>query len=346
MKSAVPRYMAPAFTRQGLDVSTLLYAIHTDMTPEGGGADVYCALSSDTLYILYGREKVVRVEGARRVVALYESDRLEAYPLAELGELGCERLLTTGRLFSEKDGDARVLLLFSLGFLAHAERLVKVVKNIREGIDPLREVVIEDEPFCPKCGERYPEPERRICPRCLDKRGITRRLMGFFGNYRRRVLIILLVMLAGTAFSILSPYLGSKLLIDEVLTEGGRYYGAVTATVLLIFAVRVINVALNVLYQFVLAKTVPWIVFDLKLKIFEAMQRLSVGFYTSKRTGALMSRVIQDANNIYWFFVDGLPYLVVNVLSLAGVITLICMLNLRLALAVVVVMPVAIVLFR
>jgi ATP-binding cassette subfamily B protein len=338
--------MAPAFARQGLDVSKLIYAIHTDMTPDGSGADVYCALSKDTLYILYGWEKVVKTEGARRIVALYEPDRLEAYPLADLGEPDCERLLTTGRLFADKDGEVKALLLFSLGFLAHAERLVKVIKNIREGEDPLKEVPTEEEPFCPKCGGRYPEPERKICPKCLDKRGLTGRLLGFFTNYRRKVLTILLVMLAGTGFSVLSPYIGSLLLIDEVLTEGGQYYGAIAAIVLLIFAVRVISVALNVLYQFVLAKTVPWIIFDIKLKIFEAMQRLSVGFYTSKRTGALMSRVTQDANNLYWFFVDGLPYLVVNTFMLTGVITVLCMLNLKLALMVVFIMPVSILFFR
>lgn len=346
MKPNIPQYMIPAFERQGVDPSTLLYAIHTDMTPDGGGADVYCALSNDTLYIQYGEEKVVKTAGARRIVAVYEAGKLEVIPLSELGEMACERLLTTGRLWSEKDGEARILLLFSLGFLAHAERLIKVIQNIREGVDPLREVITDEELFCPKCGGRYPEPERKICPKCLDKGNITRRLLGFFKDYRRKVGVVLLVMLAGTAFSIVSPYIGSALLIDEVLTVGGNYYGAVAGVVLLIFLVKAVSTGLNVLYAFVLAKTVPWIIYDIKLKIFEAMQRLSVGFYTSKRTGALMNRVTQDANNIYWFFVDGLPYLVVNIFTFAGVITLMCMLNLKLASICIVVMPIAIILFR
>jgi ATP-binding cassette subfamily B protein len=338
--------MVPALERQGLDISKLLYAIHTDLDPQGGASDVYCALSADTLYILYGLEKIVKTEGARRIVAVYQPERFESYPLADLGEPGCERLLTTGRLYHEKDGVADAILLFSLGFFAHAEKLIKVIKNIREGHDPLFEVHVGEEPFCPKCGGRYPEPERKICPKCLDKRGITSRLLGFFKDYRRKVFIILAVMLAGTAFSVATPYIASKTLIDDVLTPGGEWYGLIGMTVVLIFAIRVINVSLNMLYQFVLAKTVPWIVFDIKMKIFEAMQRLSVSFYTSKRTGALMSRVTRDANNLYWFFVDGLPYLVVNILTLTGVITLLCILNVKLALVVVVIIPVAVGLFR
>ena len=153
-------------------------------------------------------------------------------------------------------------------------------------------------------------------------------------------------MLAGSVFSIFSPLIGTKFFFDEVLTEGGSYYGAILVAVCLIFFVRAIGVALNVLYSYVLARTVPWIVQDLKLRIFEAMQRLSVGFYTSKRTGSLMNRVNQDANNIYWFFVDGVPYVIVNVLTFTGVVILMCILNIKLAIVCIAILPIAIGMFR
>lgn len=346
MKTYIPDYMLSAFEAQGLNTSDLVYAIHTDMTSDGDIADVYTAVSKEKLYILYGEEKVVKTSGARRIVAVYDADRLEEYPLSDLGELSCERLLSTGRLCSEKDGDAKILMLFSIGHFSDAERLIKVIKNINEGVSPLTDVLIDDEQFCPKCGTRYPEPDRKICPKCMDKISITRRLMGFFVHYKYKVGVILLTMLAGSVFSLFSPLVGSKLLFDDVLTKGGRYYGMLLGTVLLIFAVRAVNVGLNILYSFVLARTVPWIVYDLKLKIFEAMQRLSVGFYTSKRTGSLMNRVNQDANNIYWFFVDGFPFVIVNSLTFIGVITFMCLLNVKLALICILILPLTVGMFR
>jgi len=346
MKKYIPEYMLSAFQAQGLDTSALLYAIHTDMTPGGGNADVYTAVSGDSLYVLYGEEKVVKTVGARRIVAVFKADKLEKYPLDELGELSAERLLSTGRLCAEKDGNPRILLLFSVGFLADAERLIKVVKNIRDGLSPLYEITVDEELFCPKCGTRYPEPERKLCPKCMDKISITRRLLGFFGDYKGKVAVILLTMLAGSAFAVASPLVGTKLLFDDVLTAGGAWYGAVLGAVVLIFLVRSIGVALNILYSYVLAKTVPWIVYDLKLKIFEAMQRLSVGFFPSKRTGSLMNRVNKDATNIYWFFVDGVPYVIVNVITFTGVIVLMCVLSWKLALVCIVILPAAIGMFR
>lgn len=346
MKTHIPEYMLSAFKAQGLDTSALVYAIHTDLTPDGNNADVYTALSNECLFVLYGEEKVVKTSGARRIVAVFNAVKLEKYPLSELGELNSERLLSTGRLCSEKDGFARILLVFSVGFLADIERLIKVVKNIRAGQPPLNEIAIDDELFCPKCGTRYPEPERKLCPKCMDKISLTRRLLGFFKYYKGKVAVILLTMLAGSAFSVISPLVGTKFLFDDVLTAGGSYYGMILGAVCLILLVRAIGVALNILYSYVLARTVPWIVYDLKLKIFEAMQRLSVGFYTSKRTGSLMNRVNRDANNIYWFFVDGFPYVIVNVITFSGVIALMCVLSFKLAIVCIVILPVTIFLFR
>lgn len=346
MKTHIPEYMLSAFAAQNVDITSLIYAIHTDLTPEGNNADVYIAVSNECIYILYGQEKVVKTAGARRIVAVYHAEILENYPLCELGQLTSERLLSTGRLCSEKDGCSKILLVFSVGFLSDIEKLIKVVKNINEGKSPLSDILINEELFCPKCGTRYPEPERKLCPKCMDKISITRRLMGFFVHYRRKVTIIMLTMLAGSLFSIFSPLVGSKLLFDEVLTGGGKYYGLIFGAVLLIFIVRAISMALNILYSYALARTVPWIIYDLKLKIFEAMQRLSVGFYTSKRTGSLMNRVNKDATNIYWFFVDGFPYVIVNVLTFTGVITLMCLLNFRLAVICIVILPITIGMFR
>ena len=346
MKRHVPEYMLQAFSTQGVKTDGLIYAIHTDMTTDGNFADVYCAIDNENLYICCGEEKVVKTAGAKRLVSEYELKSFTVYPFSEIGELKTERLISTGRLNNEINDEEKNVLLFSVGCLAHAERLAKAVKNIKDGGEPLKDILTDEELFCPKCGTRYPEPDRKVCLKCIDKVSITMRLMGFFRFYIKKVIIVMAVMLAGTVFSLASPLIGTRFFFDEVLTDGGSWYGMVGAVVLLIFAVRAINAALNILYGYVLAKTVPWIIYDIKVKIFEAMQRLSVGFYTSKRTGALMNRVNRDSINIYWFFVDGLPYLIVNVLMFSGVIILMCALNLKLALVCLSVIPFSIGLFR
>ena len=365
----IPDYIQDAFSRQG--IGDLLYAIHTDMTHDGDYSDVYVGVDYKSLYILYGEEKVVHVSGARRIVAEYRMDSLESYSLEELGELKTEKLLSTGRLICTVDSKEKQLLLFTLGHLTFVERLIKVTKNIAEmsksdadegthggsvsgtsgtpgskNKDPLKDVLLDDRLFCPKCGTRYPEPDRKLCPKCMDKVSLAIRLLGFFTYYKKQVALIMTVMVATTALSIFSPYVSNRMFMDEVLTIGGRYYGAILAMVGLLLLVRMVNVAGNILFSYILARTVPWIIFDLKMRIFEAMQKLSVGFYTSKRTGALMNRVNRDATNIYWFFVDGVPFLLVNLVMFIGIITLMFIMDVQLALVCVAILPLAIIMFR
>ena len=175
---------------------------------------------------------------------------------------------------------------------------------------------------------------------------ITGRLFSFFNNYKSKVIIIIITMLAGTAFNLLSPYVGTKLLFDEVLTEGGNFYGYVGMIVLAILGVRLVGLLLGILYSYILAGIIPRIIYDIKIKIFTAMQRLSVGFYTSTQTGSLMARVNNDSNNIYWFFVDGLPYVIVNAITFIGTVSLMSILNLKLALITIITVPVIIIVFR
>ena len=342
----VPEYMRNPFTAQGVPFERLVYAIHTDMTLEGDFSDVYVGIDKENLYILYGLEEVVRTEGAKRIVAKYTPKGLTTHKLANLKELETETLISTCRLTGEKDGVKELLLLFSLGYQGFADRLIKVAKNIEEGKDPLEEIKNETALFCEKCGTRFPEPERALCPKCTDKMGIFFRLLGFFKFYKGKVAACTVAMLLITGMSILAPYLGSRLLFDEVLQEGGQYFGMVGGIVLVILLVRVLGTLFQMMYLGVLSRTMPWIIYDLQVRIFEAMQRLSVSFYTSKRTGSLMNRVGRDARNIYWFFIDGLPFVIINAVTFIGIVVVMFVLEWRLALICITVVPVAGVMFR
>ena len=63
------------------------------------------------------------------------------------------------------------------------------------------------------------------------------------------------------------------------------------------------------------ASLVPGVVAQIKGTVFEALQKLSIGFFTRRQTGSLMQRVNGDANEVMGFFIDGLPYLLYNVFT-------------------------------
>ena len=342
----VPEYMRTAFETNGVPFDKLEFAMHTDMTLDGNFSDAYVAVDKENLYILYGIEEVVKTEGARRIVPQYTTHDVVTHNLKDLGELKTETLLSTSRMIATKDGEQRLILLFSLGYQAFADRLIKVVNNIEKGDDPLAEIKADDILFCPECGTRYPEPERGLCPKCTDKMRIFFRLLGFFKFYKGKVAAFSAVMLGTTVMAVLAPFLSTRILFDDVLDFDGRWYGMVGTIVLLMLGVRVLGTVFQMVNHFVLSRVMPWIIYDLQLRIFTAMQRLSVSFYTSKRTGQLMNRVGRDARNIYWFFVDGLPFVIMNLLIFAGVVGVMFYMEWRLALICIAVVPVTAVFFR
>ena len=342
----VSEYMIQAFAANGIPVKDLIFAIHTDMTLDADFADVYVAVDRVNMYILYGVERVVKVQDARRLVSQYDTHEVVTHPLESLGELKTEALLSTCRLVGNKDGEEKLILLFTLGYQSFADRLVKVIKNIRKGeANPLQEIRAEEMLFCPQCGTRFPEPDRALCPKCAGQIGIFFRLLGFFRFYKWKVAACSVVMLGITIMQVLAPYIGTRMFIDDVLHEDGRYYRLVGLIVLVIIGVRLLSMGFQMLYQVVLAKTMPWIIYDLQVRIFEAMQRLSVSFYTSKRTGSLMNRIGRDARNIYWFFVDGLPFIILNMILFIGIFAVMFLLEWRLALICLAIVPVAGVMF-
>jgi ATP-binding cassette subfamily B protein len=88
---------------------------------------------------------------------------------------------------------------------------------------------------------------------------------------------------------------------------------------------------------------------DLRNDLFEHLQRLSLGFYERNRAGVIISRLTNDVEAIDQLVTDGVTSLVQNTLTLLGTAVLLFVLDWRLALATLAVIPlmsVATVIFR
>lgn len=77
---------------------------------------------------------------------------------------------------------------------------------------------------------------------------------------------------------------------------------------------------------------------------FEHLQRLSLSYFNKQQTGALMSRVNNDARQMQGFLVEGIQYTVINVLMVIGVIAMLLWMNPLLGLMLLAPMPVVVVL--
>ena len=88
---------------------------------------------------------------------------------------------------------------------------------------------------------------------------------------------------------------------------------------------------------------------DLRNRLFDHLQGLSLGFFERNRAGVIISRLTNDVEAIDQLVTDGVTSLVQNTLTLVGTAILLFILDWRLALATLLVIPfmsIATVIFR
>lgn len=284
-----------------------------DMDHEGKFVKGNILLTQDTLFVIEG-------ESADAVVS--------RFAVKEIESLAVDELLSTCRFYAVVKGE-RVLLTYSTFFakddLYRLAASFEKLKNEKENeIDP-----DFDSRFCPKCGRRYPDKERKFCPNCMEKGKIIKRMAGFFLRYRFYMVAIVASMLLLSAISVIAPLYGSKFLYDEVLDPTGAHHsmrGLVMIFLVIVF-MRVLRVFVTMIHSFVTSIIAAKIVYDIKKVIFGAIERLSMSYFSSRTTGSLMNQIYHDANRIYWFFTDGLPYFTINILQLVVVTVMMLVFN-------------------
>ncbi len=293
------------------------------MAPSGGFQEVWIAADSEQLL-------------------LWDGSTLRAIPMSAIGSVEAQAFVGSGALAAAINDEYEILCRYTN---THARKMTLVAKLLTK---LAKGEVLSDEDFadhersqsCPKCGRLFPDRRRQLCPHCLDRRALSLRVFSFFAGYRLHVVGIVLFMLAGSALNLATPYINGRILFDEVLTPGGAYEGQIVPVVLLMAGLQLLALAFNVGHQWVNAQMTAQVVAQVKSRVYEAMQRLHLGFFTSKQTGGLMVRVNSDSGNLQYFFHDGVPYFIVNAMQIIGIVGTMLLLNWRLALLLLVPIPV------
>lgn len=313
----MPRDVCKAFEKRGIYEKDIILLMKSDIDTDFRYADVYCAATSDTLAVLSGKNVVsgtkTRFGGLQTIISFNEY-AYDEYEFSRLSNPSCELNISSGLMHAVYDGEETEILRFSMSVKNKAYNFLENFKKLAEkgSLSPDEIKTDNEELCCPKCGNRYTDPKRKLCPKCMDKGKLLKRLSVFFMKYKFYMLISLISLLFTTVLAAMLPYMRGSVLYDEVLEEGGSLYGKMLYVIILIAGTKILSVIASTVNGVVTSKISAKVVFDIKKTVFSSISRLSYGFFTSRQTGGLMTSVNDDANSIYYFFCDGLPYLLIN----------------------------------
>ncbi len=170
---------------------------------------------------------------------------------------------------------------------------------------------------CPTCGKLYRDPKNKVCPHCTKRKGVLRRVLSYFVVFKWRVALIMLCLLASTGISLLTPQISGPILYDEVISDTGSMHEAkyVYIWVGVLTALALLSVGIGIIQNRTNAYLSTRVTRNMKNDIFRALGRLSLSYFNANPTGRLVNRVNYDAERIRGFFIDGVPYLISNVIS-------------------------------
>jgi ATP-binding cassette subfamily B multidrug efflux pump len=175
-----------------------------------------------------------------------------------------------------------------------------------------------------------------------------RRLMAFLKPFRASLLMVLATAVIGTAFQIVAPKL-IGIIVSELFdgaVQGARAGTVNGIDVILIF--RII-VSLTVLYllssafsyvqQLMAGNVTQRIVYDLRMSVHEKLARLPLRFYDSRSRGDVLSRAVNDVDNIGNMLNQVISQLLVAVMTIVGITVMMLTIDPLLTLVVIATLP-------
>jgi len=127
----------------------------------------------------------------------------------------------------------------------------------------------------------------------LDKD--LRRALGHVAPHWRRLALVLVLSLVSTVLSLYIPYL-ARLLIDRALI--GANSDVLVRVILQFAALTLGSFVLNVVSGLIYTRTSAEILFDMRLALFQQLQRLSPRFYADMPIGQIATRLNADIGEI------------------------------------------------
>lgn len=335
----IPQFIFESLAERGVDVSKIMLASYCDRDSEFLFCDTYVLATTESIYVVSGSTAIDRVgDDTQSTEQLWREASFNEYSVADIKQLKLEEMQSNAMLTAKlESGEYALLSTMTNSCRASLLVFIKYFDRMKKGDikDADFEIDDDDRPesrCCPKCGMRYPDKNRKVCPRCMEKGKLYRRFGMFLVKYKKYIAIMLLSLVLLTATSILVPYFSKEFFVDEVLNPNGNFYGEILLVICMIVATRVLMQIFTIINGRISAKIAARIVYDLKMTVFTSIEKLSLSFFNGRQTGALMTQVNNDSNTIYYFFCDGIPYFLINAVQVIVVCVILFIENPLLAL--------------
>ena len=169
--------------------------------------------------------------------------------------------------------------------------------------------------------------------------------------YWKWLVVVIVAMLIETAMSLASPW-PLKIVLDQVLDQqpvpgwlswmagpGAGRFAVLNIAVLATVAIAILQAAGSYLNSFYSSNIGQWVAHDLRQTMYAHLQRLSMSYYDRQQVGPLVSTITDDINAVQDFISTSLLKILIDLLTIVGMLAVMFTLNLNFTLVALTVTP-------
>ena len=181
-------------------------------------------------------------------------------------------------------------------------------------------------------------------------RGTLIRLLGYFKPHTFLLLAVLVAAVISTIFNIDGPkILGSATTVlfegmalkSEGVPGAGVDFAYIGRTLLLLSGLYIVSAVFNYIQQYLMVGMAQKTVYTMRRQVEEKFERLPLKFYDSRTHGEILSRAVNDMDNISSTLQQSLTQLITSVVTIVGVIAIMLTISPLLTLVVFLTLPVS-----
>ena len=170
---------------------------------------------------------------------------------------------------------------------------------------------------------------------------LGRRVVALFRPYRGRIALTAALVIVGAAVAVIPPLIVQRVFDDALfpVDGGGVDLPLLWRLVTVMIALFLLSAALGVGQTWLTATVGNSVTGDLRVRLFDHLQAMELGFFTRTKTGVIQSRLQNDVGGVAGVLTNTVTSILGNVVTVIASLVAMILIDWRLTLIAVVLMP-------
>jgi len=172
---------------------------------------------------------------------------------------------------------------------------------------------------------------------------LMKRLLAYLRPYKGKVALAIVLLTVESLLELAPPFI-TKIAIDRFIAPAGEVpldvrLAGLTKIVGLLLGALLVGFISAYLHGLIMSLVGQRVMFDMRMQIFRRLQTLDIPFFDRNPVGRLMTRLTNDVETLNELFTSGVIAILLDVITLTGILGVLLWLNWKLALITFIVLP-------